>query len=105
MSTIKRNPHPDFKKVEGSRPDFANKEAISYTKTKFPDWKPGGAGNDGGASLRKKHIEIDPYEKGRPAVDNYKLLISGITPRFIGFVSTVAKDGELFTSHFSWRES
>ncbi|KAI1430566.1 FMN-binding split barrel, partial [Xylaria sp. CBS 124048] len=36
----------------------------------------------------KKHILIDPYEPGRPSTSNYKLLISGITPRPIGFVST-----------------
>lgn len=29
----------------------------------------------------------------RPSVSNYKLLISAITPRFIGFVSTRSKDG------------
>jgi hypothetical protein len=33
---VKRNPHPDFKKVEGSRPDF---EAREVTFTKLEAWK------------------------------------------------------------------
>jgi len=90
--SVKRNPHPDFEKVEASRPDFPEKE-WSFTKTKAPGWKFGSGANDGGESLEKKHVEIDPYEDGRPAVFNYKLLISAITPRFIGFVSTRSKDG------------
>ncbi len=43
--------------------------------------------------MQKSHIEIDPYAEGRPPVYNYKLLISGITPRPIGFISTISKDG------------
>lgn len=39
-------------------------------------------------------MEIDPYEEGRPATSNYKLLISAIVPRPIGFCSTVSADGE-----------
>ena len=38
-------------------------------------------------------MEIDPYQDGRPATFNYKLLISAIIPRPIGFVSTRSKDG------------
>ena len=59
----------------------------------MPDWKPGTGSNDGGAWKKHKHIEIDPYEDGRPATFNYKLLISAIIPRPIGFVSTRSKDG------------
>lgn len=97
--SIQRNPHPDFKTVEKSRPDF-DQCGITFSKTKSPEWTPGQGGNDAGASLEKKHVEIDPYEEGRAAVSNYKLLISGVTPRFIGFVSTRAKDGE-FLCFFS----
>jgi hypothetical protein len=89
---IKRNPHPDFKKVEASRPPFHEQEWV-FTQTKDPDWRLGDAGNDKGASLGKKHVEIDPYEDGRPATFNYKLLISAIIPRPVGFVSTMSKDG------------
>lgn len=90
---IKRNPHPDFKKVEASRPDFDQNQSVQFSKTPQPDWKPGqGANNPSG--LSKKHREIDPNAEGRPAVHNYKLLISGIVPRPIGFVSTISKDGK-----------
>lgn len=44
--------------------------------------------------MKKKHVEINPYEEGRPAAFNYKLLISAIIPRPVGFVSTLSKDGK-----------
>ncbi|MCJ1308571.1 hypothetical protein MMC25_002224 [Agyrium rufum] len=90
---IGRNPHPDFSKVEASRPEFDHGKAFTFTKTPMPGWKPGSGGNDGGESLEKKHVEIDPYEEGRPAVFNYKLMISAIVPRPIGFLGTRSKDG------------
>ena len=91
---VKRNPHPDFQKVQASRPDWTEKSDWQFTKTKQPGWKLGQGANDGGESLQKKHVEIDPYDKGRPAVFNYKLLISGIVPRPIGFISTQSEDGQ-----------
>jgi len=90
---IKRNPHPDFKKVESSRPPWDKELAWNVKQTVQPDWKIGDGANDGGACLKIPHVEIDPYEEGRPAVFNYKLLISGIIPRPIGFISTRSKDG------------
>ena len=92
-NTIGRNPHPDFAKVQASRPDWREERSWNFTKTLNPDWQLGDGASDGGESLRKQHIEIDPYEEGRPAVFNYKLLISGIIPRPIGFISTMSKDG------------
>lgn len=92
---VQRNPHPDFATVQASRPDWDPKSSFHFTKTKKPDWKLGDGANDNGESLRKKHVEIDPYEEGRPAVFNYKLLISGIIPRPVGFVSTRSEDGRL----------
>lgn len=53
----------------------------------------GDGANDGGAWKKHNHVEIDPYEDGRPATFNYKLLISAIIPRPIGFISTRSKDG------------
>lgn len=91
-SSIKRNPHPDFGKVEASRPDYEKRD-WTFTKTVDPNWTYGSGGNDGGASLEKSHVDIDPYAEGRQAAQNYKLLISGIVPRPIGFLSTRAKDG------------
>ncbi len=90
---IQRNPHPDFKKVEASRPPWDTSIEFKWKQTAKPDWKYGDGANDGGARLNTPHVEIDPYEEGRPAVFNYKLLISGIIPRPIGFLSTRSKDG------------
>ena len=90
---VQRNPHPDFKKVEASRKPWDTSLEWNLKQTIKPDWKYGDGANDGGASLQKAHVEIDPYEEGRPAVFNYKLLISGIIPRPIGFISTRSKDG------------
>ncbi|CAK7263009.1 hypothetical protein SEPCBS119000_000265 [Sporothrix epigloea] len=92
-ASIKRNPHPDFKSVEDSRPDWVEKSAWHYTKTHQPGWQWGDGGNDGGASLERQHVEIDPHAPGRPPTFNYKLLISAIVPRPIGFLSTVSADG------------
>lgn len=95
--SVQRNPHPDFGKAQASRPDWDDDLKWRWTKTKDPDWKPGQGGNDGGESLTKEHVEIDPYQEGRPAIFNYKLLISSIVPRPIGFLSTQSKDGEKFS--------
>lgn len=90
---VKRNPHPDFKTVEASRPPFDHSRKFAFTQTPNIDWKLSDGANDGGESLKKNHVDIDPYAPGRPAVSNYKLLISGIIPRPIGFVSTRSEDG------------
>ncbi|KAK5110448.1 hypothetical protein LTR62_005799 [Meristemomyces frigidus] len=90
---IKRNPHGNFKEVEGGRPDWTIHDKFAFTKTKNPSWKIGQGANDNGESLKHDHIDIDPYQDGRPAVFNYKLLISAIIPRPIGFISTRSKDG------------
>lgn len=88
-------PHPDFDKVQASRPDFRTETEVTATKTPNPSWKQGGGANDGGESLKKDHVEIDPYAEGRAAGSNYKLLISGIVPRPIALVSTVSADGKI----------
>lgn len=92
---IKRNPHPDFKGVEASRPDWDASSNFRYTKTAEPGWTFGSGANALATAEDKsqKHVHIDPYEAGRPAVFNYKLLISAIVPRPIAFVSTRSADG------------
>jgi hypothetical protein len=90
---IKRNPHPDFKKVEESREPWDKNLKWDLKQTFDPSWKLGGGANDRGASLNIPHVEIDPYEAGRPAVYNYKLMISGIIPRPVAFLSTRSADG------------
>lgn len=88
---IQRNPHPDFKGVEASRPAFDQGTKWHYTQTPSPNWKPGSGAN---TPSSKHHREINPYAPGRPAVHNYKLLISGIVPRPIAFTSTISADGK-----------
>lgn len=90
---VNRNPHGDFKQVESSRQPWDKTQAWNLKQTVKPDWKFGDGANDGGASLKIPHVEIDPYEEGRPVIYNYKLLISGIVPRPIAFISTRSKDG------------
>ncbi|OAA56485.1 FMN-binding split barrel [Cordyceps fumosorosea ARSEF 2679] len=93
--SINRNPHPDFKTVEASRPDFdASAPPFRYTKTPEPSWAFGSGRNrlaDPGAS--RPHVALDPHADGRPAGLNYKLLISAVTPRPIAFISTRSPDG------------
>lgn len=92
--------HPDFKTAEASRPAWREDVSPNYTKTRKPEWKPGEGATDGGESLKKEHVEIDPYAEGRPVGFNYKLLISAVVPRPIGFVSTRSEDGECDIIYF-----
>ncbi|GAQ35927.1 hypothetical protein AtubIFM55763_003094 [Aspergillus tubingensis] len=84
----------DFEKLQASRPEFKRDVPVTFSQPPNPSWKQGEGANDGGESLKKNHIEIDPYEEGRPAASNYKLLISGIVPRPIALMSTKSKDGK-----------
>ncbi|KAJ6111099.1 hypothetical protein N7486_003334 [Penicillium sp. IBT 16267x] len=86
-------PRPDFKQVEATRPDFRQDTEVVITKTPSPAWKEGDGANDGGESLKKEHVEIDPFAEGRSVASNYKLLISSIVPRPIALVSTQSADG------------
>lgn len=96
-ATIKRNPHGNFKEVEASRPTWRETQPgtdpFPFTQTRNPAWKAGDGANDSGASLTHSHVSIDPYAPDRPATSNYKLLISAIVPRPVGFVSTRSQDG------------
>lgn len=95
--SIQRNPHPDFKQVEASRPPFDTTTTFRYAQTPDPNWKFGSGANSTDTSTQnnetRKHIPIDPYAPGRPAGFNYKLLISAIVPRPIAFLSTRSADG------------
>ncbi|KAB8074398.1 fungal-specific transcription factor domain-containing protein [Aspergillus leporis] len=90
--------HPDFKPLEASRPPFdANISAFHYTRAPNPDWTYGTGTNYAHAQASATastagHVSIDPFS-GRHMFDNYKLLVSAITPRPIAFVSTHASDG------------
>jgi flavin reductase (DIM6/NTAB) family NADH-FMN oxidoreductase RutF len=87
---------PDFKDVEKSRPEWKRDATVTYTKTIAPEWNYGEGANDTYApAAAAKHISINPYEEGRPAGFNYKLMISGVTPRPIAFVSSRSADGKV----------
>lgn len=103
-NSVPRNPHPDFKAVEASRPEWDTSSKFRFTQTPDPNWKLGDglnqladdSNNATGSTCaeQKRHISINPYQEGRPSNANYKLLISGITPRPIGFLSTRSLDGK-----------
>ncbi|KIX93261.1 uncharacterized protein Z520_11117 [Fonsecaea multimorphosa CBS 102226] len=94
-SSVKRNPHGDFGKVQASRPDWDESHTWRYTKTRNPEWTYGSGSSSSTTSTPEnlQHISIDPYAPDRQPVQNYKLLISGIIPRPVGFLSTRSKDG------------
>ncbi|CAG8957328.1 hypothetical protein HYFRA_00010751 [Hymenoscyphus fraxineus] len=87
---IKRNPHPDFKAT------LTDIKTLTLNLQLIPK-------NGHQPRRRRKRnktqpppglqSQIDPYEPGRPPVYNYKLMISGIVPRPIGFISTRSADG------------
>ncbi|KAK9476873.1 hypothetical protein V1514DRAFT_335434 [Lipomyces japonicus] len=84
-----------FKQDEASRPALNPAHEAKFFKTVNPDWQPGdGASNKEWQAHGK--TGFGPYDAGRPAVDNYKLLVSAIVPRPIGFISTVSADGTNF---------
>jgi flavin reductase (DIM6/NTAB) family NADH-FMN oxidoreductase RutF len=88
-------PVTNFADIIANRPDFDNfNKPIEVTKSPDPSWSYGdGVRTDETAAVNKIHKEIDPYSPDRSVSQNYRLLISGIAPRPIGFISTVSKDG------------
>ncbi|OQE22879.1 hypothetical protein PENFLA_c012G03351 [Penicillium flavigenum] len=92
----------NFDEIQAKRPDFDHSKPIEVTKSPNPNWEYGQGVPDNGASLVQKHREIDPYASDRPMINNYRLLISGIAPRPVGFLSTVNSKGEKNLSPFSY---
>ena len=86
---------PEFQKLQATRPEFRRDAEVTVTQSPNPTWKEGDGANDGGESLKKEHVEIDPYAEGRPVASNYKLLISGMVPRPIALISTQSADGKI----------
>ncbi|ETS75172.1 hypothetical protein PFICI_13656 [Pestalotiopsis fici W106-1] len=87
----------NFKETEASRPDFDHsKTPITVTKSPDPSWSygDGARGRDPATRDTAAHIEVDPYAPDRSMVSNYRLLVSGIAPRPIGFISTKSADGK-----------
>lgn len=84
----------DFEERQSLRPDFEPDRKIEVTKHPDPSWKYGQGVRSPAASASASHREIDPYAADRPMVHNYRLLVSGITPRPVGFISTLSGDGK-----------
>jgi flavin reductase (DIM6/NTAB) family NADH-FMN oxidoreductase RutF len=84
------------------RPLWESAKPVSATDSPEPTWSYGSGASDKGDSLSKRHVEIDPFAEGRPMFHNYSLLVSGIVPRPIGFVSTISKDGKENLAPFSY---
>ncbi|GME23947.1 putative nitrilotriacetate monooxygenase component b [Neofusicoccum parvum] len=83
----------DFDKTLATRPNFDHSNSpIEVTKHPDPDWQYGQGVR--GHNVQGKHVEVDPYAPDRPIVNNYRLLVSGIAPRPVGFISTVSQDGK-----------
>ncbi|KAH7156620.1 hypothetical protein EDB81DRAFT_867625 [Dactylonectria macrodidyma] len=96
-SIVQRFDH--FNEVSSQRPDFDHSDSpIEVTKSPDSTWSFGdGVRNNSPTtteSTEKVHREIDPYSTDRSVVQNYKLLVSGIAPRPVGFISTVSADGK-----------
>lgn len=82
-----------FAEAQSSRPDWDASVTQTHTKTVDPlkFWQ---GATDHGVGQKKQHVEIDPFAEGRSWYLNYTLLISGIVPRPIGFVSIKSQDGQ-----------
>lgn len=89
------SPHAPFKEVEASRPPWDSSAHPHYTQTINPSYTLGSGAYrpDNENNKPSSHITIDPNETSRQPVTNYKLLISAIVPRPIGFISTRSADG------------
>ncbi|KAL2809373.1 hypothetical protein BJX63DRAFT_445366 [Aspergillus granulosus] len=84
----------NFKEIESTRQPFDHTNSpIPITKSPYPEWEYGQGVPDNGISASRNHHEIDPYDSNRPVVNNYRLLVSAISPRPVGFLSTVSADG------------
>nr|CEG05154.1 unnamed protein product [Fusarium clavum] len=89
-------PVTNFADRIANRPDFDHSnKPIEMTKSPDPTWSYGdGVRTSQIPTANQVHREIDPYSSDRSVSQNYRLLISGIAPRPVGFLSTVSKDGK-----------
>jgi len=85
----------DYASLENSKKDlpaWTPAKEINVTASPNPNWKWGQGTSS--KTAHQSHVEIDPFEPGRPMFYNYTFLVSSIAPRPIGFVSTVSADGK-----------
>ncbi|KAH8734460.1 hypothetical protein BGZ61DRAFT_442582 [Ilyonectria robusta] len=89
----------NFEETIAKRPDFDHSNPpIEVTKSPDSTWSFGhGVRNKSPSATdprQKVHKEIDPYSSDRSVSQNYRLLVSGIAPRPVGFISTLSVDGK-----------
>lgn len=94
----------NFDEIQSKRPEFDHSGTpIEVTQSPDPRWTYGqGVRTRDGDSAVPSHREIDPYAPDRPMISNYRLLVSGIAPRPVGFLSTVSSDGRKNLAPFSY---
>ena len=87
-----------------SKPPWCRNESTSGTGNLDSTWRYGSGATNGGESLSKTHVEIDPFAEGRPIFHKYSPLVSDIVPRPIGSVSTISKNGKENLAPFSYSQ-
>ncbi|RAL03383.1 flavin reductase family protein [Aspergillus ibericus CBS 121593] len=91
-----------FTETEATHPDFNKDKPIEITKSPYPNWKYREGMPDNKINLTQKHHKINPYTPDQPTINNYRLLLSGIAPRPISFLSTVNSEKQKNLSPFSY---
>lgn len=97
--------HPDFATLQASRPQFNTAHnGFTLTQAPSPSWTAGTPSSSSSSSTAPGHktLSIDPSSPARTTGENYKLLVSAIIPRPIGFVSTVSATGTRNLAPFSY---
>ncbi|UZJ56975.1 hypothetical protein CBS101457_006295 [Exobasidium rhododendri] len=97
---------PPFKEAESARDDFAA-ESYKVTKTPNPDWRVGQGGNDTSSHPRSKDFSASKKKEVYSAADlnageNYKMIVSGVIPRPIAFVSSQDAKGNRNLAPYSY---
>ncbi|CCH43498.1 hypothetical protein BN7_3048 [Wickerhamomyces ciferrii] len=89
-----------FNELEAERKEFDDQSKFELTKSPNPNWNYKEQIKVQGVNHEK--IEINPSDSNRSPVDNYKLLISAVIPRPIGFISTISSNGTRNLAPFSY---
>ncbi|KAJ4253778.1 hypothetical protein NW762_010172 [Fusarium torreyae] len=86
----------NFDETIANRTEFDHSGTpIEVTKSPDPTWSYGNGVRTGQSQgAERVHQEIDPYSSDRSIAQNYRLLVSGIAPRPVGFISTTSADGK-----------
>lgn len=95
--------HPPFPQVEASRPSWDSNREVVYSKTHSPDWVPGQGAKTEPADSKNSQSDVhrlDPAEL--PPGLAYKLIINGVVPRPIAFLSTQDADGHRNLAPYSF---